>query len=117
MSEQAETPKRQELECPHCSTKIPFGLVAKFADKSRFAFKMTPAPGELMQAATIGGALTNMQKLLEATGKHVGIPTIVLVEKIEDDGAGGFTITMLSMRGEEAVRQKKRRRGKPPVKP
>lgn len=100
------------VECPNCATAIPFSLVAKFANKSRLQFRLTPAPGELLQASTLGGALTNMQKMLEATGKHMSIPTVVLVEKIEDDGAGAFNVTLLCMRGDEALSRKKRARSK-----
>jgi hypothetical protein len=111
---EAPVPKRQEMHCPQCNAAVPFELVARFANQSRIAIKLTPAPGEYMQASTIGGSLTQMQKLLEASGRHLGIPTVVCVESIKDDGNGTFEFGLLVMRYEDAKKRKKRARAKQP---
>lgn len=106
---------KQELECPHCKGKVPFALVSRFANQSRIAFRLVPAPGELLQADTVGSTVVNLQKVLEASGRHVGVPTVVLVEGVDVDGEGGITFKLLVSRYEAATERKarmKKRKGK-----
>ena len=104
-----EPAKRTPVPCPHCGGEVSFELVAKYQDQSRIRFDLHAAPGELMSAKHVGEALSAMGDLMRACAKEVGVPTEVLVERIETtaDG-GGLHFHLLVIRFETVAARKLR---------
>lgn len=75
--------------CPNCSHPFSLQMVAKAKSESKMSFRLSPAPGELLDIQTLVGSAGAFGKLLVAVGKDLGYNTVVLVDRIftEEDGA------------------------------
>lgn len=72
----------ETLTCPHCSKKLGLEVTSKLMNESRVSFVMTPHPGELLQAKTVGGSIAEIAKIMIANDRDLGCRTTVLVEGI-----------------------------------
>jgi len=84
--------------CPHCHEPLTFETVVEIKNQSRIKFSISPNPGELMTAKTIGGSLTNLESLLKEIGRGLKAPTEIMVEKIDTDEAGTIVFHLLIAR-------------------
>ncbi|MBP2301548.1 hypothetical protein [Azospirillum picis] len=91
--------------CPKCHEELDGELIAQMTEKSIVGFRVVPNEGELLTAETVGGAIANMQKLLSAVSKEVGISTTVLVKSVATDEAGAVDVQLLVMRLAKGVRK------------
>lgn len=66
--------------CPKCQT--PIVMKAMVPDNQRLVFHMT-FEGEMVSAATIGGSIMNMRKLLQVTAKDCGEKVEVFVTNLK----------------------------------
>jgi hypothetical protein len=67
-------------------------------------FEVSPAPGELLNAATVGGSIEGIAKLLCAVGDEMGVKTQVLVENITF-ASGGMKVHLVVARHESGITQ------------
>lgn len=86
------------MKCPSCKSEIAANYVADLTKDSRFSMVLSPKPGELMQAQTVGGMLVDMDKLFAAINKESGVKTILLVEGISQREDGALTFDFLCAR-------------------
>src|SRR3990167_207613 len=70
------------LKCHKCGEKIRADLVSGVAEQSLMKFRISPHPGEFISARTVGGVIENLDKLLTAVGKDLGVKTQVLVKNV-----------------------------------
>lgn len=99
---QPEPEPPKPTPCPHCGKDIGLEMVARLKSQSRMSFTFHPHPGELMSARTIGGSLENLEKLLVAVGRELGVKTQVLVEGVSSID-GSITIDLLLARHEPGI--------------
>lgn len=78
-------------------------MFAKLSSESRLSMRLAPAAGQMLQAKTLGGTLTEFANLLEALGEPYGLKSEVLVESVQTDSDGGITITVLALRVEKGI--------------
>ncbi len=78
-------------------------------DESRVRWTIAPHVGELLDAATVGGTLTDVGKLFASIGKARGVATEVMVERITTSDDGAITMHLLIARM-ESVKERKARR-------
>lgn len=97
--------EEKEVLCPHCSKAIHAGVVARLADSSKVAFRLVPAKGELLDAATVGGTMEQFQKLLVAIGRDMGMNTVVLVESLTTDADGAIELKAIVARSATKKRE------------
>lgn len=64
------------------------------------SFAVHPQDGELLSAKTVGGTLAQLDKLLTAIGKDLGVKTTVLVNGVSFD-KGSVTVDLLVARHEQ----------------
>jgi len=80
-----------EFRCQACGHEANLEWVASFEAEHRLSFKLSPHPGALLQAKTIGGTLSALAGLMKSATKPFGIVSEVLVEGVEVvDGAVTF---------------------------
>lgn len=72
----------EATKCPHCQEPISVGMVAELTAESRFKFVLTPELGALLSAKTVGGTISEMEKLIVGEAKRDGFRAKLLVEKI-----------------------------------
>lgn len=94
--------EHEAVACPHCGKKLDFDVIATFQTRSRVKFSMSPAPGELFTAGTVGGLIDAAATLLKSVGRDTGVPTEVLVEKCVMAEDGRLDVDFLIARFEEA---------------
>lgn len=88
----------EPVQCPHCKGDLSFEAVSDLAPESRMSFSVTPAPGEKVSPDTFGGTLVKLTKFLNAVGKDIGVPTAVLLEKVETKEDGSHVAHLLVAR-------------------
>jgi hypothetical protein len=91
--------------CPHCGEALGFQITSRLMDSSRLSFAIHPNKGELLSARNVGGAIEQMEKLLVACGKDLGVKTAVLVEGINFN-EGSVTVDLLVTRHDTKVRKR-----------
>jgi hypothetical protein len=96
--------ERSSVHCPNCDHELSVGLVAQCTKESRVAWKIYPKPGELMNAATVGGTLVDVGKLLKAVGKEQGLRVDILVESVTSNQEA-ITFNLLIARFEPGIRK------------
>ncbi|WP_130229318.1 hypothetical protein [Bradyrhizobium sp. Leo121] len=69
------------------------------------SFTIHPNPGELLSARTVGDSITNMEKLLAAVGKEMGVKTNVLVGGLEWN-EGCVKVDMIVARHEPGIKKR-----------
>lgn len=97
------------VNCSQCGHEMSFETVAEAMDESRMSFTVTPQPGNLISASTIGGTVTQMDKMLRTITRDLGAKTVTLVERVvtEDDGTIRFDLLIARAEGKPAKRRKK----------
>jgi hypothetical protein len=75
-----------EIKCPHCSGDIHIEAGLRLPPETSVRWAITPKPGEMLSADTVGGTLTDVRKLFRSLGRELGVTTETLVEKIEMNG-------------------------------
>jgi hypothetical protein len=72
---------------------------AEIPTDQRFSFRVTPLPGRLLDASTIGGCMVQLAKLHAALGKdidpNVKWGTYILGAELEADGSFRLDVTVL----------------------
>lgn len=94
------------IKCPHCGEPIGFQMTTKLMSDSRMSFVIHPNKGELLSARTVGDSISNMEKLLAAVGKELGVKTNVLVEGLEWTD-GSVKIDFIVARHEPGITKRK----------
>ena len=86
------------LCCPHCAQEFHVEAEARLPPETKLRFSITPRPGEMVSASTVGGTMTEMQKLLAAVGRSMGAKTVTLVEGLStgEDGALHIDLRVLN---------------------
>jgi hypothetical protein len=100
----------KDLLCPKCGEPQTAEMVAKLSRESEVVFTLRPAPNELLGAHTVGGSIDQVAKLLAAVWKEIGVPTEVLVRRVETAEDGTISATLIVCRFDEALRIRKRRK-------
>ena len=95
--------------CPNCAHEFDMAFVAKMGEQSVLHWRLTPAPGELLDAKTIGDSLTKIRDLLKSFGRDAGVPTEVLVKSATTLEDGTIDIELLVTRFEQAEERRARR--------
>ncbi len=95
------------LRCPHCAQEIGGQAVSRLMDNSRMSFSITPQEGELLTARNVGSAIEQMDRLLTAIGKDMGVKTVVGVECVSFE-KGAITINLLLARHELGLKKRPR---------
>lgn len=93
------------VKCPSCGEPIGFKLTTKLMSDSRMSFVIHPNKGELLSARTVGDSISNMEKLLIAVGKDLGVKTQVLIEGLEWTD-GSVKIDMIVARHEPGLKKR-----------
>lgn len=89
-------------ECPHCHGELPeAGLIARAAERSRLTMRLTPEPGRHLTAETVGGALTNITKLLNAVAANLGGKVVTFIERLTTHEDGTIEIVLLTAEGRD----------------
>lgn len=70
------------IKCPHCEKAVRVEKQAIFKENT-LTLRISLTPGHRLQASTLGGMLTDMDKLLKAGAKQLGVKLEVLVGPIE----------------------------------
>lgn len=72
-------------------------LVAKLGDKQRMTYRITPMPGALLPAGSLGGQLSALADLFRALGRQDGLNLKTLVSDIsmDDDGSINFELYII----------------------
>lgn len=72
-------------------------LVAKLGGKQRMQYRITPMPGALLPAGSLGGQLSALADLFQALGKQDGLNLKTLVSDIhmEHDGSISFELYII----------------------
>ena len=96
------------VKCPKCQEPISADVVAHVANRSVVKWKLSPAPGELLDAKAVGGTLGEMRDLLRSCGESAGIPTEVLLQACRTTEDGAMEFDLLIVRLDEAVGRRKR---------
>jgi hypothetical protein len=105
--QEAVCAKNAPICCPNCNHALDLEVVGKLKEKSVIHWRIFPAPGELLEAKTVGGTLSEMHDLLVAVGKGLKVPTVVVVSGATfQDGAIDFELTV--MRFDHATDRQKR---------
>lgn len=97
-------------KCPKCGEPLSFQMTTKLMSDSRMSFVIHPNKGELLSARTVGDSITNMEKILVAVGKELGVKTNVMVEGLEWTD-GSVKIDMIVARHEPGITKRKRAGG------
>lgn len=97
-----ETPA---AKCPHCGEPLSFQVTTQLMSDSRMSFVLHPNKGELLSARTVGDSITNMEKLLVAVGKDLGVKTTVLVEGLQWTD-GSVKVDMIVARHVPGIKQR-----------
>ena len=85
-------------KCPACGEEFSLAYVASLKPQSKMQFKMSPAAGERLSAATVGGGIDQFGKLLIALNKDLGVEkTEILVDDISTKD-GEIIVTVLVTR-------------------
>jgi hypothetical protein len=95
-----------KINCPHCGGELHYDTVSRIMDRSRVSMKLYPHKGEMMQAHTVGGVITQMEKLQVAVAKEIGLKIILSVEKITTDADGAIKIDFLLARHEPGIKKR-----------
>ena len=98
----------KELLCPKCNEPQTAEMVADLSRQSEVVFTLRPAPHELLGAHTLGGSIESIAKMLAALGKELGVPTEVLVRRVDTAEDGTISATLVVCRFDEALRIRKR---------
>jgi hypothetical protein len=96
------------FKCPQCNYEFDVHAVAKMREESVLHFRMSPAPGELLDARTIGDTLSQVRNLLKSFGKDAGVPTDVLVKSATTLEDGTVDFELIVVRFEKAEARSKR---------
>lgn len=91
--------------CPHCGEKLNVEISSKLMESSRMSFAIRPNKGELLSARNVGGAIEQMDKLLAAIGREMGVKTAVLVEGMNFN-EGAVTVELLVTRRDPKVHKR-----------
>lgn len=70
------------MKCPNCQTDLK--ISDKFADEQVLHFSIK-YEGDMLSARTVHGTLAQVEKLLIATGKDIGVKTRVYVHSIKQE--------------------------------
>jgi hypothetical protein len=101
--------EKPPLVCKGCGADLPkLELVARATKESTVRWKISPHPGELIDAGTVGGSLEAMARLLTAVGRDAKVPTVVLVKSVSSGDDGSIEFDLVVMRW-DAARDRKRR--------
>lgn len=103
---------KEPLKCPHCNGDLGLEVTAKLKAESQMVFRFSPHPGELMTAKNVGGAIEDFGNLLKACGRDAGVPTEVLVERIETSETGEISVHVLIARGHEHAQSTRNKRSR-----
>jgi hypothetical protein len=68
------------MKCPNCNTEIQ--IIGKDLEKERFSMGIK-YEGQFLRAETVGGTITNTQKLLQEVAKSTGCKVLVAFEGVE----------------------------------
>lgn len=76
--------------------EIPLKIMfAKTAAEQKFDFKISPAPGRLMTAETVGGCLIQMSKIIKSAAIECGPgKAVALLAGIDFGESGDVTFTL-----------------------
>lgn len=87
-----------QVRCPHCENDFEVDVEVELPAETKLRWAITPMPGQMLSASTVGGSLTALHKLLAAAGRTLGARTETLVEgmSIQEDGALVFDLRVLN---------------------
>lgn len=95
----SKTPDQKPCACPKCGEPFSLEMVARAADESRFTLSLTPMPGEMFGAETIGGMITDTAALFQSANKAIGAPlSSCMVERIDTEPNGRVSIRFVLCR-------------------
>ena len=95
-----------EVKCPKCGEPLSYQMAAQLMSDSRMSFVIHPHKGELLSARTVGDSISNMEKLLVAVGKELGVKTNVMVEGLTW-ADGSVTVDIIVARHEPGITKRK----------
>lgn len=81
------------MKCPHCKEFVQ--LTAIEDDDAGLTMEITPNEGQLLDARTVGGFITDTAKLMAATCKDAMIRTKTFVQSMETDADGKLRVRFL----------------------
>ena len=84
--------------CPHCKQEVEFDVVAALPDETSLFFQIDVASGQMIQAQTLTGIISQFDKMQKAIGREFGVKTTTLIESLNTENGNhriGFRILNL----------------------
>jgi len=81
------------VTCPGCGANIAKEWAAVLPDETDLTFVMEVAEGQMIQAQTLGGVVTQFDKMQKAIGREAGAKTTTLIKSLGMDENGTISIT------------------------
>jgi hypothetical protein len=70
---------------------------ARIPKDQRFTWKISPQPGRLLFADTVGGTLIALKDIFKSVGDELGEPQVVSILDAKFDEDGGLSIDLVVM--------------------
>ncbi|MGE0853312.1 MAG: hypothetical protein AB7O44_27495 [Hyphomicrobiaceae bacterium] len=105
------------IACPKCGEPIAARIWARAMDQHRMVISLAPKPGDHLAAHTVGGSLSDIDRLLKAAGREIGVKTLTLLERVETTEAGElrFHLLITNVRGNDRNKSRNSGDGLPAV--
>lgn len=103
--------KRKAITCPSCQAEISLVSMVRIEDESSVRFRISPKPGSLLTAATVGGMLSQLARINDIASRSMGLRCETLVRGAATDEHGEVTFDLLLMNAPTKRGRKKRIEG------
>ena len=94
------------MKCPECEASLE--MVSLCDEDSGLTMILEPDPGQLLQAKTIGGVLSNLHDLFVEIGKEQGVKVDTLVRGLNSNAEGKIEISLTIAKRERVQPELKR---------
>lgn len=102
----AQDDQEQAIKCPHCEKEFGLNVKAVRNAQTVLSFVITPEPGHMLSAGSIGGMLSAFERLMNVMSKDMGGHCLTMIKGMAVEASGALKFDFLIVTNESALYKK-----------